>query len=79
MGVVLSNWYTGIIVGTRLDDEIEGEARGEDDRKLTVESCLFPSIKTHKKMMLSHMITGVVKWMPSYNEDTPRRISRWPF
>ena len=70
---------TRIVIGTRLDNEIKGEASKEDDRKLTVESCLFPSIKTHKKMMLSHMMTGIAKWMLSYNEDIPNGRLRWPF
>ena len=35
---------TRIFIGTRLDDEIKGEVKEEDDRKLTMESCLFPSI-----------------------------------
>ena len=71
---------TGIVVGTRLNNEIKGEVREEDDRKLTMESCLFPSIETHKKTMLSRMITGIAKWMLSYNKDIPNgrlRLSFW--
>ena len=61
----------------RWRDHWRGERGGW--QKTNHGNCPSPSIETHKRMMLSRMMTGVVKWMPSYNEDTPRRISRWPF
>ena len=68
----------GLLLGQGSMMRSSEQVREEGDRRPTVGNCPSPSIGTHKRKMLSHTMTGVVKWMPSYKEDTPRR-SRWPF